>query len=76
MLTTDEVQMVADRAAELARWTPARIRALRERLGMSQEALARKVGATTSTVSRWEQGARRPSGTARTLLDMLSDEGH
>jgi DNA-binding XRE family transcriptional regulator len=61
-----------ERIAELARWAPARIRALRERLGLSQEALARRVGATTSTVARWEQGVRRPGGSARKMLDMLS----
>jgi transcriptional regulator with XRE-family HTH domain len=36
-----------------------RIRALRERQGLSQAALAEKVGVNASTVTRWERGRVR-----------------
>jgi putative transcriptional regulator len=32
------------------------IKNIRERLGMTQEEFARKIGVTVTTVSRWERG--------------------
>lgn len=34
----------------------------RTRLGMHQEELARKLGVSKSTVSRWERGKQQPCG--------------
>lgn len=39
---------------------PALIRELRERLGLTQEQFAQKVGVTYSTVNHWENGKRVP----------------
>jgi len=39
----------------------AEIKALREALGLSQEQLARDLGVSFTTVSRWEQGHTKPS---------------
>lgn len=42
--------------------TPAeRVRGFRQRLGITQESLARLLGVTVSTVNRWENGHSRPS---------------
>ena len=43
-------------------WTPTgpRIKALRKRLGLTQEALARRIGTTVTSVSRWENGGSTP----------------
>jgi transcriptional regulator with XRE-family HTH domain len=35
-------------------------RYLRERAGLSQDAVARAVGVEVSTISRWERGTREP----------------
>lgn len=44
------------------------IRKLRERLGWSQASLARELGVSPATVSRWERGTRQPSPQARRRL--------
>lgn len=51
--------------------SPSRIRRLRKRLGLSQQAFADRIGADQSTVSRWEQKGARPSGPAIKLLEYL-----
>ncbi|MEM9194321.1 MAG: helix-turn-helix transcriptional regulator, partial [Myxococcota bacterium] len=37
---------------------PGRLRAARERAGLSQEAAARKIGVSLQTISRYERGKR------------------
>ena len=44
------------------------IRRIREGLGVSQAVFAELLGASTSTVRAWEQGAREPSEMARRLI--------
>lgn len=52
--------------------TPAeRMRRRREALGLSQSALARKLGVGRSTVVRWEAGERRPTPTNAALLAVV-----
>jgi len=41
--------------------SPTNLRKLRERLGLSQQGLARRLGVARATVTRWENGQRRPS---------------
>jgi DNA-binding transcriptional regulator YiaG len=43
--------------------TPESIRAIREALGISQEAFARRVGVAYNTVNRWEKGKSLPKST-------------
>lgn len=45
------------------------IRALRERLGLSQEKLAARLGVSFQTVNRWERGRANPSPMAMTLIE-------
>jgi putative transcriptional regulator len=52
-----------------------KIRALRERLQLSQAALASVLGASASTVRQWEAGGKHPSGPSRRLLDILDRKG-
>ncbi len=40
--------------------TPDTIRSLRQSLGLTQEALARKLGVSWNTVARWESGLHAP----------------
>lgn len=49
----------------------ARIRALRESAGLSQEALGAQIGATLGTVSRWERGERLPERRLRQLCQFF-----
>lgn len=58
------------------RTCPALLRDLRHRLGdVSQEQLARRVGVSWSTISRWENGKGIPSPLARAKLLALFKEG-
>ena len=50
----------------------AEIRALRNRLGLSQHALAQRLGTTVTTVYRWECGLRHPTGLYRRALEQLA----
>jgi DNA-binding transcriptional regulator YiaG len=58
-------------------WTPAEIRALRERLGMTVEQFAWSLGGVTvSAVRKWENGERSPSATTKAMFEVLDpDEG-
>lgn len=50
-----------------------RLRARREELGFSQEALARAIGTETSTVRRWESGSTSPQPLLRRRLAKALD---
>ncbi len=54
---------------------PIDIKAIRDELGFTQEDLARQLGLTLSTVSKWEQGVSSPSRLAREKLDKLLKKG-
>lgn len=47
------------------------VRALRTRLGISQEAFAGRYGLDVATVRNWEQGRTTPEGPAATLLQLI-----
>lgn len=47
------------------------VRALRQRLGMSQVAFAGRFGFAVSAVRDWEYGRRRPDRSARVLLMVI-----
>jgi putative transcriptional regulator len=48
------------------------VRRLREEYGLSQPKFAALMGISVGTVRNWEQGRRRPEGSARVLLRVLS----
>ncbi len=50
---------------------PARIKALRERLGMDQTVLAQHIGVKPTSVSEWESGRYRPSAMALMAIGHL-----
>jgi putative transcriptional regulator len=43
-------------------------------LGLSQDEFAAFIGTGVGTVRKWELGTRRPSGAARTLIDVIKSE--
>lgn len=53
----------------------AKVKALRERLHLSQAVLASVLNTSTSTVRKWEVGDKRPSGPSQKLLDILERKG-
>lgn len=44
------------------------VRAIRARLGMTQEEFAGRFGFSVNTLRHWEQGKRRPEGATRAYL--------
>lgn len=50
------------------------VRAIRERLGLSQEAFAARFHLSLRTVQEWEQQRRVPEGPARVLLQVIERE--
>ena len=51
------------------------IRLLRERLRVSQAVFAAYLNASLSTVQKWENGDKRPSGAALRLLSVIDRRG-
>lgn len=50
-------------------WTPARLKALRRRLGLSLRAAGKEVGVRWTTWFEWEKGTHAPSKLAVMALD-------
>jgi len=55
--------------------TAGQIRALRERANMSQAVFARCLNLTVGYISQLERGAKRPTGAALALLDVIKRKG-
>jgi putative transcriptional regulator len=53
--------------------TPVEIRKTRTRLGLSQEKFAEAFGVPISTIRKWEQGDRAPTGPAQILLQVIQE---
>jgi len=70
MRTFDETCLSAPTAL-----SPEEIRSLRERNRVSQPVFARYLNTSESTVQKWETGAKRPSGPALKLLDIVQKHG-
>lgn len=49
-------------------------REARMKLGLSQREFAAVIGTGVGTVRKWELGTRRPSGAARTLIEVIKAE--
>ncbi|ATQ67652.1 MULTISPECIES: helix-turn-helix domain-containing protein [Methylosinus] len=60
---------------ELAPFTGEEIRSLREKARLSQAVFARYLNLTVGYVSQLERGAKRPSGPALVLLDLIRRKG-
>lgn len=52
-----------------------RIKRIRERQHVSQPVFARYLNTSESTVEKWESGAKKPSGMALKLLDIVDKHG-
>jgi putative transcriptional regulator len=54
---------------------PKEIRAIRAREHVSQTVFANYLNVTSSLVSKWERGEKRPSGASRKLLSLVEKKG-
>lgn len=52
------------------------IRAVRKRMNLSQTMFAKMLNVSPSSVRHWEQGNRRPGGSAAVLLELLEKSPH
>jgi ribosome-binding protein aMBF1 (putative translation factor) len=59
---------VSEEEARAARLSPRLIRKLRQRLALSQAAIARLVGVSPAAVVQWEQGRATPAGKNRAAI--------
>lgn len=50
---------------------PVDVKALRARIGMTQEEFAARFGVSTATLRHWERGDRMPHGPALVLLNVI-----
>lgn len=57
------------------KYSRTRIVALRRRLQVSQAVMASLLNTSVSTVRKWEQGDKQPSGPSLKLLDLLDRKG-
>jgi putative transcriptional regulator len=55
-------------------WDAARVKALRDELGLTQQQLADRLGVRQQTISEWEQGVYTPRRSSCVLLTMFARE--
>ncbi len=60
---------------EIKEYSPKKIITIRKRLKLSQAALASVFNVSTSTVQKWEQGNKKPTGASKKLLDIIERKG-
>ena len=65
--------MAKKRSGREPAWDGYQVRALRERLNMTQEELAEELNVRQQTVSEWETGQYRPRGASERLLGMVAE---
>ena len=60
---------------EIQEYSPTQITSIRKKLKLSQAALASVFNVSTSTVQKWEQGSKKPTGASKKLLDIIERKG-
>lgn len=65
-------QMKAGKSVRLTTVEVSAATEARNRVGMSQSEFAKLLGVSVRTLQDWEQGRREPSGAAKTLLRIAS----
>ena len=53
---------------------PVDVKALRAKIGMTQEQFAARFGFSTATLRHWERGDRNPHGPALVLLNVIKND--
>lgn len=60
---------------EIPEFTPRKIVYIRKKCNLSQAALASVFNVSPSTVQKWEQGSKKPTGASQKLLDIINRKG-
>lgn len=60
---------------EIKEYNPEKIISIRKKYHLSQAALASIFNISLSTVQKWEQGNKKPSGASKKLLDIIERKG-
>jgi putative transcriptional regulator len=60
---------------EIEEYGPEKIVKIRKKFKLSQAAMASVFNISTSTVQKWEQGSKKPTGASRKLLDIMERKG-
>ncbi len=63
--------MTATKVEKSSRWTAARVRKLRDRLGLTQAQAGARVGVNDSMWCHWEKGRHKPARYFEILLSLL-----
>ncbi|MDR5777283.1 MULTISPECIES: helix-turn-helix domain-containing protein [unclassified Caballeronia] len=61
-------EMKEGRAARVTHVEPSAASVARDKSGLSQNEFAKLIGVSLRTLQEWEQGRRKPTGAAQTLL--------
>ncbi|MFH2124207.1 MAG: helix-turn-helix domain-containing protein [Pseudomonadota bacterium] len=56
-------------------YSPEKIVSIRKKFKLSQAALASIFNISPSTVQKWEQGNKKPTGASKKLLDLMERKG-
>ena len=60
---------------EIHEYSPEKIVSIRKKFRLSQAALASIFNISPSTVQKWEQGNKKPTGASKKLLDLMERKG-
>ena len=60
---------------EVPDYSPEKIVSIRKRFKLSQAALANIFNISTSTIQKWEQGYKKPTGASKKLLNLIERKG-
>lgn len=60
---------------EIHEYSPEKIISIRKKFKLSQAALASIFNISPSTVQKWEQGRKKPTGASKKLLDVIERKG-
>jgi len=60
---------------DVREYSPDKIVSIRKKFKLSQAALASIFNISPSTVQKWEQGSKKPTGASRKLLDIIERKG-
>lgn len=70
----DEIAKGKTDASRSFKFQEPEVKAIRERVGLSQTRFAGLIGVSKRTLENWEQGRRHPTGPARALLRLLDKD--
>lgn len=67
----DKIVQGKKAAARVSEFPEPEVKAIREKVGLSQNRFAMLIGVSKRTLENWEQGRRHPTGPAKALLRIL-----